>query len=134
MKFVEKSLFSFKFLIHNKMASKAQEELQRAKAIVGEYQKALGLDSGPDHEQARRTLGTHYSPEITWYGVEPFNVLTGMPCFNYLEQRNDQTRKIEYKFVESDMKLKVTAIRTRRGRRNLLETFAQRLREAATPR
>ena len=116
------------------MASKAQEELQRAKAIVGEYQKALGLDSGPDHEQVRRALGTHYSPEISWYGVEPFNVLTGMPCFNYFERSNDQTRRIEYSSVEPDMKFEATAIRTRRGRRNLLETSAQRLREAATPR
>ena len=77
------------------MASKAQEELQRAKSIVAEYQKALALGSGPDHEQVKQALGTHYSPEISWYGVEPFNVLTGMPCFNYLEQSNDRTRKIE---------------------------------------
>ena len=86
------------------MASKAQEELQRAKSIVAEYQKALGLGSGPDHEQVKQALAANYSPEISWYGVEPFNVLTGMPSFNYLEQSNDQTRRIEYKFVESDMK------------------------------
>ena len=63
----------------DKMASKAQEELQRAKAIVAEYQKALGLGSRPDHEQVKQALEANYSPEITWYGVEPFNVLTGMP-------------------------------------------------------
>ena len=74
------------------MASKAQEELQRAKAIVAEYQMALALGSGPDHEQVKQALGTHYSPEISWYGVEPFNVLTGMPCFNYLEQSNDHKK------------------------------------------
>ena len=76
------------------MASKAQEELQRAKAIVAEYQEALGLGSGPDHEQVKQALGENYSPEITWHGVEPFNVLTGMPCFNYLELTKHQKRKI----------------------------------------
>ena len=119
-----------KFL--DKMASKAQEELQRAKAIVAEYQKALGLGSGPDHEQVKQALGTHYSPEITWYGVEPFNVLTGMPCFNSLELTKHHKRKIQYYSVESIMKFEAMAIRTRCGRRDLLETFAQRLREAAT--
>ena len=116
------------------MASKAQEELQRAKAIVADYQKALELDAGPDNEKVKQALGTHYSPEISWYGVEPFNVLTGMPWFNYLELTEHQKRKIQYYSVESIMKFEAMAIRTRRGRRNLLETFAQRLREAATPR
>ena len=64
------------------MTSEAQEEFQRAKAIVREYQEALGLEQGADHDHVRRTLETHYSPEISWHGVEPFNVLTGIPCFN----------------------------------------------------
>ena len=67
------------------MTSEAQEELQRAKATILEYQEALGLEveQGADHDHVRRTLETHYSPEISWYGVEPFNVLTGIQCFNF---------------------------------------------------
>ena len=65
-----------------KMASQAQQEVQTAKAIVGEYQEALGIDKGADHDHLRRALGSYYSPEITWYGMEPFNVLTGNQCSN----------------------------------------------------
>ena len=64
------------------MASDAQEDLQRAKAMVREYQEALGLDKGVDHDHLRLALQTHYSPEIRWHGVEPFNILTGIPGLN----------------------------------------------------
>ena len=65
-----------------KMASEAQEELQRAKEMVQEYQQALELDKMTDSNDLRLALQTHYSPEISWYGVEPFNALTGIPYIN----------------------------------------------------
>ena len=69
-------------------SSTPQEELQRAKAKIREYQEALGLEKGPDHDSVRKALEKHYSPEITWYGVEPFNVLTGIPCFDFRSLKN----------------------------------------------